>query len=90
MRIYRPVQHLYVPIPLPQTVLLLFGVNEKCVPGTQKKHLDRIADYDCVLLQMEIPHETVYKVIRAANEYGTIVILILPCTQVYSDDVFLK
>jgi ribokinase len=73
------------------SIITVPGANEKCDARYIEKYLDRIADYDCVLLQMEIPHETVYKVIRAANEYGTIVILDpAPAPKYIPDDVFLK
>ncbi|MFO0940923.1 MAG: ribokinase [Pirellulales bacterium] len=57
------------------SILVVPGANARLTPVLVQQHKALIQSADIVLLQLEIPHETVAEVIRLANEAGVRVVL---------------
>jgi len=51
-------------------ILVVKGANDRLLPGDVDAAADLIRDADCVVLQLEIPVETVYYTLRAARKLG--------------------
>lgn len=56
-------------------IIVVAGANEDCLPQDLTTQEDRIADADLVLLQLEIPLETVVSAAKTAKRLGKTVVL---------------
>lgn len=57
------------------SIVIVPGANEKCNVDYLKRQDKAIADSDIVILQMEIPSDSVYYAIKRAKELGKMIIL---------------
>jgi ribokinase len=56
-------------------IVVVPGANACCLPQDLDRHENKIAEADLVLLQLEIPLETVEYAVRLAKKHGKIVVL---------------
>ncbi|MFR9708041.1 PfkB family carbohydrate kinase [Paenibacillus sp. MB22_1] len=57
------------------SILVVPGANDQVTPADIDQHLDKLKEADIVLLQLEIPVETVFYAARIAKSLGKKVIL---------------
>lgn len=57
------------------SIIVVPGANDDCRPEDIDRHVSRIAEADAVLLQLEIPQQTVEYAAKTAKKYGKKVIL---------------
>ncbi|SMO90044.1 ribokinase [Melghirimyces algeriensis] len=57
------------------SIVVVPGANSRCLPDDVRHHQERIAESEVVVLQLEIPMETVMEAARTAKELGKIVVL---------------
>lgn len=69
-------------------IILNGGANQQVKPGYIDKHIDKIREADIVVLQLEIPIETVAYTIKLAKELGKKVILDPAPAQKLPDEVY--
>lgn len=70
------------------TIVVLPNANAHVTPDFMADHLDLIAQHDILILQMEIPHQTVYTLIDYAYTLGkTIILNPAPACATIPDDV---
>lgn len=73
------------------SIVVLPGANSKCDIEYIDKNVDIIKESDIVLIQMEIPKDTVYYVINLANKLGkTIILNPAPAPDSITDDILSK
>lgn len=68
-------------------IIVVPGANAQCRPEDVDAHEDMIAKADVVLIQLEIPIETVERAVRIAKQQGKIVVLNPAPAQVLSEDL---
>lgn len=56
-------------------IVVIPGANASCLPEDLNRHEDKIAEADLVLMQLEIPLETVEHAVKLAKKYGKPVVL---------------
>ncbi|KJR46445.1 Ribokinase [Desulfosporosinus sp. I2] len=72
------------------SIVVVPGANAKCLPEDLDRYEGEIAEADLVLLQLEIPLETVEYAIKLARKHGKIVMLNPAPAQSLSEDLLSK
>lgn len=73
------------------SIVVLPGANSKCDRKYIDKNIDAIKEADIILIQMEIPKDTVYHVINLAHSFGkTIILNPAPAPDSISDEILSK
>ena len=72
------------------SIVVVPGANSQCLPEDLDRYEGGIAEADLVLLQLEIPLETVEYAIKLARKHGKIVMLNPAPAQILSQDLLSK